>query len=92
METHQSNGQLRGVSRSSVPPTEPTLTGINHDYLLSLGENSIMLLLQQNETLPLESGVGGIQTGEKRKLYHQKLHTKLFTNFKTNETVPANKI
>lgn len=67
METHQSNGQLRTVSSSSVLPTEHTLTGINHDYLLSLGENSIMLLLQQNEILPLESGGREVQSEEKRK-------------------------
>ena len=37
METHQSEGQLRATPSSSVPPTEHTLIGINHYFLLSLG-------------------------------------------------------
>lgn len=85
MERHQSNRQLRTVSSSSVPPAEHTLTGINHDYPLSLGEKSIKLLLQQNETRPLESGGREVQMEGKGKLYHRKLPTKLFTNLNFKE-------
>lgn len=42
METHQSNGQLRTISNSSVPPTKHTRISINHYELFSLEQHYIV--------------------------------------------------
>lgn len=41
METHQSNGQLKIISNTSVPPTKYTRISSNHYELLSLEQHYI---------------------------------------------------